>query len=113
MNSYIVVPVFIVFLALGIITFFDIPQADDLALSNNSKIYAGEYEACLTPYTQIECKEGLECILISEKPQKNGMCLKPGTVLKEDFINRYMENQVKQQSPEEDSIDLGEIAGLN
>jgi hypothetical protein len=90
MKSYIIIPVLIVVMALGIITYVDIPTADSLVLDKNATIVAGEGENCITPYSEITCKEGLECMLISEKPYKNGVCLPIGTKLDEDLINRYM-----------------------
>ena len=67
--------------------------ADELALDQDAKIYAGEEEACETPYMKIECAEGLECVLVSTEPHRNGVCLKPGTQLEEDFINRYSDSE--------------------
>ncbi len=116
-KSFFVVPAIIVSIALLIVIFVDIPTANDLALNTDATIVAGEYEACITPYTEITCQEGLECRLISEKPQRNGLCLKPGTVLQEDFINRYEEEQLaaareRQQQNSNSSIDVGAISGL-
>ena len=117
-KSFFVVPTLILLAALAIVFYVDIPTADELALDRNATIVAGEYEACITPYTEITCQEGLECRLISEKPQRNGLCLKPGTVLQEDFINRYEEEQLaaareRQQQNSNSSIDVGAISGLD
>lgn len=121
MNSYFVVPGIIVAIALLVVFFVDIPTATDLALDKNAVIVAGEYEACITPYTEITCQEDLECTLISEKPQRNGLCLKPGTELKEDFINRYAAEQLEKAEEENrireealgTPIDVGAITGLD
>ncbi len=68
---------------------FSPPNFLAIPLANDSTIHAGEGEACITPYAEIECEEGLECTLISDKPQKNGKCLKPGTTLDDtDYVNR-------------------------
>ena len=80
-------------LSIFIIAYFfvfytNLPSANDLALDKDSDIYSGEGEVCLTPYSETKCEEGLECILISKKPQKNGVCMKPGFKYEEDFINR-------------------------
>ncbi len=114
-KSFFVVPILIILAALSIVFYVDIPTANDLALDTDATIIAGEYEACITPYTEISCKEGLECVLISEKPQRNGLCLKPGTELEEDFINRYEEEQLlaaREREKNNSSIDVGAISGL-
>ena len=93
MKLFIIIPLLIIITAIGIISFVDIPTANDLTLDKNSTIIAGKGENCITPYSKISCKEGLECILISEKPYANGVCLPPGTKLDEDLINRYMKKE--------------------
>ena len=76
---------------IGVIFFLpslNISTVSDLSLSDDPNIYAGEGETCETPYSKIECEEELECVLVSTKPHKNGVCLAKGTELEEDFINR-------------------------
>ncbi len=93
MKSFIVVPILIIVVALGIAFLFEIPTADKLALDTDAEILAGFEENCLTPYSEISCQRGLECVLLSEKPYKNGICLAEGTELSEDLVNRYIDRE--------------------
>lgn len=70
------------------ISTLNIISINDLTLDNDKHIYAGLNETCKSPYTEIDCAPGLECVLISTTPHENGLCLPEGTELEEDFINR-------------------------
>jgi hypothetical protein len=85
-------------LALFLIQFIHITDAEDLALNNNPDVVAGVNETCMSKTFEIKCAEGLECVLISSYPYKNGICMKVGTILEEDLTNRpatvgYVENK--------------------
>lgn len=77
-----------VFILIYVLPHISVTTIYDLSLDNESEIYAGHYEACITPYSEINCEEGLECRLTSTEPHRNGICLKPGERLQEDLINR-------------------------
>lgn len=67
---------------------FHIPKINEIPLNTDPNIYAGIGEVCNTPSVQVNCKEGLECMDLSNKPYVNGVCLPIGYVLPEDFTNR-------------------------
>jgi len=49
----------------------------DLApMSQVALLLMGEGEACITPYSETKCMDGLKCKLLSETPHKNGVCVK-------------------------------------
>lgn len=89
MKVFIIFSIFVFMSGLIFISFLGFPGVTDLELDKRSDIYAGEGENCLTPYSQIKCESGLECVLTSTSPHKTGICLPIGTKLEEDFINRY------------------------
>ncbi len=89
MNKFLLFAIVLFFISIVLLLpKLSITSIDDLALDKNSEIIAGEGETCKTPYSEIKCGKGLECILISTNPHITGVCLKPGTKLEEDLINR-------------------------
>ncbi len=83
-----IVGLLMVFLLIIFAQFIAAPTVNDVGVNTDATIRAGEGEACITPTIEIDCEEGLECVLLSEYPRKNGVCLPAGTELEEDFINR-------------------------
>lgn len=82
----------IAFLVILISAFFfvnlHITFISDLNLANDTTIYAGLGEPCESFYTKVQCEPSLECVLISSTGNRNGVCMKKGTVLPEDSILR-------------------------
>ena len=62
--------------------------ATSVNVVTNITYYVRENESCKGYDFDLPCKEGLECVLISTEPYENGICMKNGTILEEDFINR-------------------------
>lgn len=87
-------------------TYLDVTTIDELLLDTNKEIYAGEGEVCITPYTKINCVEGLKCVLLSTTPHVNGVCLYEEDVnLSQDFTNRG-ENEMKNKTLNSDYVDF-------
>ena len=78
---------FIVMLAY--LPYLDITTPQDLSLSYDPNIIAGEGETCLNPYSKIDCAEELECILLEKEPYQHGVCLPEGTQINETIIEKY------------------------
>ena len=78
-NVFLIILIMIGVFLVGIfalINVFDPPQVYEVDLANQSEILVGEGETCITPYSEFTCQEDLECVLVSEDPHKNGVCMK-------------------------------------
>ena len=84
----IILSVFAFGLFIGFFQYMHISSAEDLVLNKNPDVIVGINETCKSKTFEVKCAEGLECVLITTYPTVNGICMKVGTVLEEDLINR-------------------------
>ena len=87
MRIFIIFSIIVVLFPIILAQYIDITTIDDLILNTDKNIYAGKGEVCITPYSEINCKEGLECTLISTTPYINGICLDKNYLSEEDYFN--------------------------
>jgi hypothetical protein len=87
-NPFFIFLLLVFFFSIFLINQISITDINDLSLDTNSTIIAGEGEVCITPYTKIECENGLVCKLTSTTPHINGICVKPNETFEEDYVNR-------------------------
>lgn len=69
---------FFVFLVLGPVLFFTnakVSNFNDIKLNNDSRIYVGENETCISYGIEAQCLEGFKCVLTSTHPQPTGICV--------------------------------------
>lgn len=75
--KYFILGIILLLIALlFIVNVVTIPTIDETTLNTDSSLYAGENETCITPHIRINCLEGLECVLITEEPNPQGICKK-------------------------------------
>ena len=67
---------------------------ENLFHNNDSTIFVGEGESCRGLGVEVQCLEGFECVLLSTYPEINGVCMKQGTILKNDSINKLDFNNI-------------------
>lgn len=85
-NTFVVFSIIVVIFPIVVASYLQVTTIDDLALNKESQMYAGKGEVCVTPYIQVNCKEGLKCVLISTTPHINGICLPEDESLEKNYL---------------------------
>lgn len=85
-NTFVIFSIFVFVFPIVVASYLHVTTIDDLVLNQESQMYAGKGEVCVTPYIKINCEEGLKCVLISTNPHINGICLPENKSLEKDYF---------------------------